>query len=66
MSNVVAIKNLYCINDKATIVIDFGVKTVIDVISKKGDYIGGVITMGEDMVHESLSNLKTSFPRVES
>jgi type III pantothenate kinase len=66
IANIVAAKNLYPVEDKVTIIIDFGFKTVIDVIGKKGEYIGGIITVGEDMVHESLSNLKTSLPRVEN
>lgn len=66
VANIVAVTNLYKKEDKATVIIDFGFKTVIDVVSKKGDYIGGIITVGEDMVHESLSKLKTSLPRVES
>lgn len=66
VANIVAVANIYRENNKATIIIDFGFKTIIDVVNKNGDYIGGIITVGEDMVHESLSNLKTSLPRVES
>lgn len=66
VANVVATTQLYCDADKPTIIIDFGFKTVIDVVGKNKNYIGGIITVGEDMVHESLSNLKTSFPRVET
>jgi len=66
VANIVAVTNLYNQADRATIIIDFGFKTVIDVVNKKGEYIGGIITVGEDMVHEGLSNLKTSLPRVES
>lgn len=66
VANIVAVTNLYRTEDKATVIIDFGFKTTIDVVNKKGDYIGGIITVGEDMVHESLASLKTSLPRVES
>lgn len=66
IANIVAVKNLYETKEKATFIIDFGFKTTIDVLDQKGDYIGGIITIGEDMVHEGLSGLKTSLPRVEN
>ncbi|MCP4355202.1 MAG: type III pantothenate kinase [Proteobacteria bacterium] len=65
VANIVAIKNYYTENSRATVVVDFGFKTVIDVIDKKGKYIGGIITVGEDMVNDGLANLRTSLPRVE-
>jgi type III pantothenate kinase len=66
VANIVGVSNLYKKQDCTTIIIDFGFKTVIDVVDKKGDYIGGIITVGEDMVHQSLASLKTSLPRVEN
>lgn len=65
VANVVAISNLYTEKDKPTIIVDFGFKTVIDVIDKKGKYIGGIITVGEDMVNEGMASLRSSLPRVE-
>lgn len=65
VANIVAANNLYIEDSRTTIIVDFGFKTVIDVIDKKGKYIGGVITVGEDMVNESMASLKTSLPRVE-
>tara|TARA_Y100001960_G_C14778551_1_gene884923 strand:+ start:381 stop:1193 length:813 start_codon:yes stop_codon:yes gene_type:complete len=66
VANIVSVTNLYKQKNRSTIVIDFGFKTVVDVVNAKGDYIGGVITVGEDMVHQGLAGLKTSLPRVES
>lgn len=66
VANVVAVTNLYKKEGRSAIVIDFGFKTVVDVINEKGDYLGGIITVGEDMVHQGLASLKTSLPRVEN
>lgn len=65
VSNIVAASNLYTEESRTTIIVDFGFKTVIDVIDKKNNYIGGIITVGEDMVNDSLASLRTSLPRVE-
>lgn len=66
VANIVAVTNLYKQENRPIIVIDFGFKTVVDVVDKNGNYLGGIITVGEDMVHQGLAGLKTSLPRVES
>lgn len=48
-----------------TIVIDFGTATTFDVISKKGEYVGGVISPGIDISTEALFQRTAKLPRIE-
>ncbi|MBI1987060.1 MAG: type III pantothenate kinase [Nitrospinae bacterium] len=48
-----------------TIVVDFGTATTFDVISRKGDYLGGVISPGITISMEALFNEAAKLPRVE-
>lgn len=47
------------------IVIDFGTATTFDVVSEKGDYIGGVIALGLKGASQELHRLAAKLPRVE-
>lgn len=50
---------------KALIVIDFGTATTFDVISKKGEYLGGAIAPGIKISSDALFNVTSKLPRVE-
>ena len=50
---------------KALIVVDFGTATTFDVISEKGEYIGGAITPGIAISSEALFQKASRLPRVE-
>ena len=50
---------------KALIVVDFGTATTFDVISAKGEYIGGAITPGVAISSEALFQKASRLPRVE-
>jgi len=47
------------------IVIDFGTATTFDVISKKGEYLGGAISPGIKIAAEALYHKASKLPRVE-
>ena len=47
------------------IVIDFGTATTFDVVSKKGDYLGGAIAPGIETASEALFMRAAMLPRVE-
>ena len=47
------------------IVIDFGTATTFDVVSKKGDYLGGAIAPGIGIAAEALVTRTAMLPRVE-
>ena len=49
----------------ALIVIDFGTATTLDVISEKGEYIGGAIVPGVMISAEALFQRASRLPRVE-
>lgn len=48
----------------SVIVIDFGTALTFDVVSKKGEYLGGLIAPGMEMSLESLSEKTALLPRV--
>lgn len=60
--NAVAVKELY---GYPAIVIDFGTAITFDVISKKGDYIGGIIVPGIETSIEALSQRAALLPEVK-
>ena len=45
--------------------VDFGTATTFDVVSKKGEYLGGVISLGLKGASKQLHNLAAKLPRVE-
>ena len=47
------------------IVIDFGTATTFDVISEKGEYLGGAISPGIKIAAEALYHKASKLPRVE-
>ncbi len=47
------------------IVVDFGTATTFDVVSKKGEYMGGVITPGIGVSADALFNRTARLPRVD-
>lgn len=47
------------------IVIDFGTATTFDVISSKGEYLGGAISPGIRIASEALFSVTSKLPRVE-
>ncbi|MEA1969421.1 MAG: type III pantothenate kinase [Thermodesulfobacteriota bacterium] len=51
--------------NRALIIIDFGTATTFDVISKKGEYLGGAITPGVMISSEALFHNASKLPRVE-
>ena len=48
-----------------TIIVDFGTATTFDVISRKGDYLGGVIAPGITISTEALFHEAAKLPRVD-
>jgi type III pantothenate kinase len=49
----------------ACIIVDFGTATTIDLISKKGEYIGGAIAPGLSISLEALIQRASKLPRIE-
>jgi type III pantothenate kinase len=47
------------------IIVDFGTATTIDLISKRGEYIGGAIAPGLSISLEALSQRASKLPRIE-
>ena len=47
------------------IVLDFGTATTFDCVSRKGEYLGGVIAPGPGISADSLSKYTSKLPRVE-
>ncbi|HXX64622.1 MAG TPA: type III pantothenate kinase [Bacteroidota bacterium] len=47
------------------IVIDFGTATTFDVVSEKGDYLGGVITLGLESMVSELHRRAAKLPKIE-
>jgi type III pantothenate kinase len=47
------------------IVLDFGTATTFDCVSRKGEYIGGVIAPGPGISADSLAKYTSKLPRVE-
>jgi type III pantothenate kinase len=47
------------------IIIDFGTATTFDVVSKEGDYLGGVITLGLESTAAELHRRAAKLPRIE-
>lgn len=60
--NAVAAYNKY---QTAMIIIDFGTATTFDVISQKGEYLGGAIVPGVMIASEALFQRASRLPRVE-
>jgi len=50
---------------KSLIIIDFGTATTFDVISEKGEYLGGAISPGIKIASEALFREASKLPRVE-
>lgn len=55
----------YHIHRTSMIVIDFGTATTFDVISQRGEYMGGVISPGIMIASEALFQKASKLPRVE-
>ncbi len=49
----------------ASIVVDFGTATTFDVVSDKGEYLGGCITPGIRISMDALFNYASRLPRIE-
>jgi type III pantothenate kinase len=49
----------------ACIVVDFGTATTVDLISKKGEYVGGAIAPGLSISLEALFRRASKLPRIE-
>ncbi|MDD4146301.1 MAG: type III pantothenate kinase [Clostridia bacterium] len=47
------------------LIVDFGTATTFCVISKKGEYLGGAITVGLDVAMEALFQKTAKLPRIE-
>ncbi|MCK5572479.1 MAG: type III pantothenate kinase, partial [Bacteroidetes bacterium] len=47
------------------IVIDFGTATTFDIISERGDYLGGIITIGLESAAAELHRRAAKLPRIE-
>lgn len=60
--NAVAAQNLY---GKPLIVVDLGTATSFDVVSKEGDYLGGVIVPGIGIASDALFARTAALPRIE-
>jgi len=59
--NAVAVKHLY---GYPAIILDFGTATTLCVLDKKGDYSGGVIFPGTQIIADALYRLAAMLPRV--
>uniref|UniRef100_A0A7C1IZQ3 Type III pantothenate kinase n=1 Tax=Ammonifex degensii TaxID=42838 RepID=A0A7C1IZQ3_9THEO len=55
----------YALYGGPLVVVDFGTATTFDVVSAKGEYLGGVIAPGVDISCEALFNRAAKLPRVE-
>jgi type III pantothenate kinase len=62
IANSVAAKEIYGF---PIIVVDFGTATTFDVLSSKGEYIGGVIAPGIDISSEALFNYAAKLSKVD-
>ena len=47
------------------IIIDFGTATTYDVVSREGDYLGGVITLGLESIAAELHRRAAKLPKIE-
>lgn len=63
IANSVAAHYLY--SNGPAVVVDFGTATVFDVISAKGEYLGGVLTPGIRVAAEALVSKASRIPRVD-
>jgi len=50
---------------QGTIIVDFGTATTFDVVSPKGEYLGGAISPGLFIANEALFHRASKLPRVE-
>ncbi len=55
----------FLFSEGAAIVVDFGTATVFDVVSAKGEYLGGVLTPGMRIAAEALVSRTSRIPRVD-
>ncbi len=55
----------YKIYKKPLVVIDFGTATTFDCVSRKGEYIGGVIIPGIEISLEALAEKTAKLPKIE-
>lgn len=55
----------YYLYGSPLIIVDFGTATTFDVVSEKGEYIGGVIALGLKGASQQLHQLAAKLPRVE-
>jgi len=62
LANAVAVKELY---KTPAIIVDFGTAITFDVLSKKGEYLGGVIAPGIKLTLDSLANKTALLPQVK-
>ena len=62
LANAVAAYSLYGV---PSLVVDFGTAITIDIVSAKGEYLGGVIMPGADMIREVLSKNTALLPLVK-
>jgi type III pantothenate kinase len=60
--NAVAVKKFY---NKPSIVIDFGTATTFDIVSKRGNYEGGIIAPGVNLSLEALYMAASRLPRIK-
>ena len=63
--NAVAAREKYGKNGTPLIVVDFGTGTTFDIISRAGEYLGGVICPGIGISAEALFQRASRLPRVE-
>jgi type III pantothenate kinase len=55
----------YAQHRRACIIVDFGTATTFDLVSAKGDYLGGVIAPGVNISAEALFRQASKLPRIE-
>ena len=60
--NAFAAKSLY---GSPSVIVDFGTAITFDIVSRKGEYLGGLILPGIEMSFSSLYNKTALLPRVE-
>ncbi len=63
--NAVAAREKYGKNSVPLIIVDFGTGTTFDIVSREGEYVGGIICPGINISAEALFQRAARLPRVE-
>lgn len=64
IANAAAACQLYCHDVDAAIVIDFGTATTLTAVNSKGNFLGGMITLGLSKTFQALHNATAQLPEL--